>query len=163
MLRRVSAPAPQPAPRSRIFRPWAWSIGTGLRTRRVPEHGELEDASVWGTQLGAGLAYDPAPGLLLYGLADARIDVGPDPENSFSVGPGARLGMFAGRREARWRGHLFGEVTRFALGDTTTELRGGGSLRLTTSRNTALTLECSVNRAYDETWLDASLQMSLHF
>lgn len=153
-------------PRSRIFRPWAWSIGTGLRTRRIPEHGEhgeLEDASVWGTQFGAGLAYDPAPGLLLYGLADARIDVGPDLEDSVSVGPGARLGMFAGRREARWRGHLFGEVTRFALGDTTTQLRGGGALRLTTSRNTALTLECSVNRAYGETWLDTSLQMSFHF
>jgi len=92
-----------------------------------------------------------------------RLDVGPDLEDDVSLGPGARLGLFVGRAETRWKGHLFGEVTRFAVGDTTTWLRGGVEARLATSRNTALTLEGSVNRIYGETWLEGALRLSLHF
>jgi hypothetical protein len=151
------------SPRSRVFKPWAWSAKTGLRTRRVPDGGDLDDAPVWGTRIGAGLAWDPYPGVLLSGLADVRLDVGPDLEDDVSLGPGARLGLFVGRAETRWKGHLFGEVTRFAVGDTTTWLRGGVEARLATSRNTALTLEGSVNRIYGETWLEGALRLSLHF
>jgi hypothetical protein len=150
-------------PRSRVFKPWAWSGKTGLRTRRVPDDGDLDDAPVWGTQIGAGLAWDPHPAVLLYGLADVRLDVGPDLEDDVSLGPGARLGLFVGRAETRWKGHLFGEVTYFAAGDTTTWLRGGVAARLATSRNTALTLESSVNRIYGESWLEGALRLSLHF
>ena len=151
------------SPRSRVFRPWAWSTGTGLQTRRLPDGEDLEDASVWRTHIGGGLAWDPYPGVLLYGLADVRLDVGPDLEDNVSLGPGARLGLFAGGADARWRGHLFGEVTRFAVGDTTTWVRGGAAARFSTSRNTALTLEGSVNRIYGESWLEGALRLSLHF
>jgi len=151
------------SPRSRVFRPWAWRVATGLRTRRVPEHGDLEDASVWATGVGFGLAHDLHPALLVYGLGEARLDVGPALDDAVSLGPGARLGAFAGRQDAPWRGHLFGEVTRFAVGDTTTWLRGGGALRLSTSRNTALGFECSVNHSYGETWLDIRFSARLHF
>jgi hypothetical protein len=150
------------SPRSRVFRPWAWSVGTGMRTRRVPDEGDLEDASTWGSHIAAGLASDPGASLLLYGLADVQLDVGPDLEHSVAFGPGARFGVFVGGREARWRGNLFGQVSRFALGDTTTFLRSGAALRLTTTRNTALGLECGVNHSYGETWLDARLQLSLY-
>ena len=130
------------SPRSRVFKPWAWSLGTGLDTRRRRERGrdDLKDTAVWRSQLGVGLSWDPLPAVLLYGLADARLDVGPDLDDNVSFGPGARLGVFAGRRERRWKGHLFGEVTRFALGETTTWLRAGVELRLATSANTALML-----------------------
>jgi hypothetical protein len=151
------------SPRSRVFKPWAWSAMTGLRTRRVPDGGGIDDAPVWGSQIGAGLAWDPHPAVLLYGLADARLDVGPDLEGDVSLGPGARLGLFVGRAESRWKGHLFSEVTRFAVGDTTTWLLGGVAARLATSRNTALTLESSVNRIYGDTWLEGALRLSLYF
>jgi hypothetical protein len=152
------------SPRSHVFRPFAWSAATGLATRRVPDDdGGLKDASVWGSQVGAGLAWDPAPGVLIYGLADARLDVGTALQDSFSLGPGARLGVVVGGREARLRGQLFGEVTRFALGDTTTSARGGVAARLSTSRNTALTLECTFNRIHDESWLEGELGLRLAF
>jgi hypothetical protein len=150
-------------PCSRVFCPLAWSAATGLRTRRVPDQGELNDASVWGTQVGAGLAWDPSPGVLVYGLADAQLDVGPALNDSFSLGPGVRVGIFVGRREARWRGHLFGEVTGFVLGDATTWVRGGVAARLSLSRNAALTLESSLNRIYGESWLEGALGLSLGF
>jgi hypothetical protein len=151
------------SPRSHSFKPWAWNTGTGLRTRRVRDDGDLEDAAVWGTHIGAGLAWDPHPSVLLYGLPNARLDVGPDLEDDVSLGPGARLGIFAGRHEARWKGHLFGEFTRFVVGDTTTWFRGGADVRLTTSRNTALTLEGSINRIHGENWLEGGLRLSVHF
>jgi hypothetical protein len=151
------------SPRSHAFKPWALSMGTGLRTRRVRDHGDLDDAAVWGTHIGAGLAWDPHRAILLYGLSDLRLDVGPDLEDDVSFGPGVRLGVFAGRREARWKGHLFGEFTRFAVGDTTTWLRGGAELRLMISRNTAVAIEGSVNRIHGESWFDGALRVNFHF
>jgi hypothetical protein len=150
------------SPRSHAFKPWAWSTGTGLRTRRVRDDGDLDDAAVWGTHIGAGLAWDPHPDILLYGLSDLRLDVGPDLEDDVSLGSGVRLGVYAGRREARWRGHLFGELTRFAVGDTTTWIRGGAELRVMTSRNTSITVEGSFNRIHQESWFDGALSVNLH-
>ena len=100
---------------------------------------------------------------MLYGLPDLRLDVGPDLEHNVSLGPGLRLGAFVGRREARWKGHLFGEFTQFALGDTTSWLRGGAELRLMISRNTAVTIEGSINRIHGESWFDGALRVNLHF
>ena len=150
-------------PRSHAFKPWAWTTGTGLRTRRVRDDGDLEDAAVWGTHIGAGLAWDPHPAVLLYGLPGARLDVGPKLEDDVSLGPGGRLGVFVGRHEARWKGHFFSEVTRFVLGDTTTWLRSGVDARLATSRNTALTLEGSYNRIHGEDWFEGGLRLNLYF
>jgi hypothetical protein len=151
------------SPRSHAFKPWAWSTGTGLRTRRVRDDGDLDDAAVWSTHLGAGIAWDPHPALLLYGLSDMRLDVGPKLEDDVSFGPGARLGVYLGRREARWKGHLFGELIYFALGETTTATRGGAELRLMTSRNTSIGIEGSINRIHGENWFDGGLRLSLHF
>jgi hypothetical protein len=151
------------SPRSHAFKPWALSMGTGLRTRRVRDDGDLNDAAVWGTHIGAGLAWDPHRAILLYGLSDLRLDVGPDLENNVSLGPGVRLGVYAGRREARWKGHLFGEFTRFAVGDTTTWIRGGAELRLMISRNTAINVEGGIKRIHGESWFDGALRVSLHF
>jgi hypothetical protein len=151
------------SPRSRAFKPWALSMGTGLRTRRVRDDGDLDDAAVWGTHIGGGLAWDPHRAILLYGLTDLHLDVGPDLEDNVSLGPGVRLGAYVGRREARWKGHLFGEFTRFAVGDTTTRLRGGAELRLMLSRNTAVTVDGSINRIHGESWFDGALRVSFHF
>jgi hypothetical protein len=157
------------SPRSEVFKPMAWSFGTGQRTRRLPGadglngSDELEDSSVWSIQFAAGLAWDPAPGLLVYALADLRLDAGPDLEDNVSFGPGARLGLYAGGADSRWRTHLFGEVTRFALGDTTTWARSGAELRYSTSRNTALTVDASARYSYGHTWFEGGLQVSLFF
>jgi hypothetical protein len=151
------------SPRSRVFTPWAWKAGTGLRTRRVSDDGDLDDVLVWGTHIGAGLAWDPHLAVLAYALAGARLEVGSRLEHNVGLGPGARLGLYLGPAESRLRGHLFGEVTYFAVGDTTTRVRAGGELRISTSRNTALHLDVSANRSYSDSWIEAGLRMSLYF
>jgi hypothetical protein len=151
------------SPRSRVFTPWAWRAGTGLRTRRVSDDGDLDDVLVWGTHIGAGLAWDPHWAVLAYALAGARLEVGSRLEHNVGLGPAARLGLYLGPAESRLRGHLFGEVTYFAVGDTTTRVRAGGELRISTSRNTALHLDVSANRSYSDSWIEAGLRMSLYF
>lgn len=151
------------SPRSRIFRPLAWSFGTGLRTRRVPDNDGLDDASVWGTRIGAGAAIDPTRSLLLYALADARADVGPDLDGSAALGLGARGGAYFGTGESRWKGHLFGEVTRYVAGDTTTESRAGIEARWSLSRNFALVLDGTFNRIHDESWGEGALRFHVYY
>jgi hypothetical protein len=151
------------SPRSRVFAPWAWNTGTGVQTRRVSDNGGFDDVMVWETHIGAGLAWDPHRSVLAYALTDARLDVGPGLDHDVSLGPGARLGLYLGPAEARLRAHLFGEVTYFALGDTTTRVRGGGEARISFSRNTAAHLAVSAHRSYSDTWFEAGLRMSLHF
>ena len=95
-------------------------------------------------------------------MANLRVDVGADLDNDVSFGPGARVGVFAGGTDARWRTHLFGEITRFAAGDTTTWIRGGTAVRYATSRNTGLTVEGNVIRSYGETWFEGGLRLSFY-
>jgi hypothetical protein len=151
------------SPWSRISSPWAWSTGTGLRTRRVSDNGNLDDVLVWGTHIGAGLAWDPHAAVLAYALADARLEVGSRLEHNVGLGPAARLGLYLGPAESRLRGHLFGDVTYFAVGDTTTRVRAGGEVRISTSRNTALHFEASAHRSYGDDWVEAGLRLSLYF
>jgi hypothetical protein len=150
------------SPRSRIFKPWAWSFSTGEQTRRVPGHSGLDDISVWGSEIGAGLAWEPAPGGLVYGLMDGRLDVGPGLKDDVSFGPGARLGTWLGPHGGRWKAHVFGEFARFVAGDTTRWLRGGAEARVSLSRNTALVFQGSVNRIYDDSWFEGSVRVDLH-
>jgi hypothetical protein len=149
--------------RSYVAQPRAWRLGTGLATRRVPDGRELDDAAVWRSRGGAGLAWDPRPDLLLYGLAEGLLDVGPDLEDDVSAGPGARVGVFAGRHGGRLKAHAFGSVTGFVLGEETTWLEGGMGWRLTTSRNSALVVEGTVNRIHDESWFEGGLALNLYF
>jgi hypothetical protein len=151
------------SPRSRVFKPWAWSVSTGLQTRPAPARGDFDEISVWGNELGVGLAWDPLPEVLVYGLPDVRFDVGPGLADDVSLGPGSQGGMFVGEAEGRWRGHWFAAVTRFAVGDTTTWLRTGLDARFSTSRNTAMVLEGSGNRMYGENWLEGAVHLQLHF
>jgi hypothetical protein len=151
------------SPRNRVFKPWAWSFSTGEETRRVPGNGPsgLKDIAVWGSEGGVGLAWEPAPGGLVYGLTDARLDVGPELVDDVSFGPGARLGILLGRRDSRWGGHVFGEFARFVAGDTTTWARGGAEVRMSVSRNTAVVLQGSVNQIYGDSWLEGSVRFDL--
>lgn len=150
-------------PRSSIAQPWAWRLGTGLSTRRVRDGRDLDDAAVWRTRGGIGLAWDPTPTFLLYGLAEGHLDVGPDLDGAVSTGPGAWVGAFAGHYGGPVRVHAFGSVTGFVLGEETTWLTGGLGWRLTMSRNSALVLEGTVNRIQDESWLEGALSLNLYF
>jgi hypothetical protein len=151
------------SPRDHGFRPWAGSFETGLRTRRVPDGNELEDALVWGTEAGWGLALAPDDRWLLYGLADARLDAGPALDDDVSFGGGGRAGGYLGSHGAPVRLHVFGEAIRFFAGEATTWLRGGAEWRLTTSRNTALVAYGTGNRIHDVSWAEGGLRVDVFF
>ena len=151
------------SPRSRIFRPVAWRMATGLRNRRVPERGRLVDVYVWSSDYGMGLAFDPLDSLLVYGLGHAKLDVGPDLEEDVSFGLGGRAGLFLGGPGSAYAGELFAELTRYVAGDTTTELRTGLQGRVTTHRNVTVVAEGTYNRIYGQTWFEGILSLNLHF
>jgi len=150
-------------PTSRVVQPWAWSFETGLATRRVLDDGSLDDAAIWRTQAGVGLAWDPSPFVLAYGLADLHLDVGPDLDDSVSTGPGGRVGVFVGPRSAPWTVHAFARVTEFVLGERTTWARGGLAWRVTTSRNTALVAEAVGHHLHGRDWVEGTLRAHLYF
>jgi hypothetical protein len=150
------------SPRSHVFKPWAWRFTLGVQTRRVPDRRGLDDAYVWNSEFGAGLAWDAVPALLLYGLADARLDAGPDLEDDVSFGPGGRVGALLGGSGRRWKANVFGEIARFVAGETTTLVRGVAETRISLSRNTALVFQGSVNRIHGESWLEGGGRFDLH-
>jgi hypothetical protein len=151
------------SPRSRVFRPVAFRGKLGLRSRRLPDRRNLRDVYVFGTEVGAGLSFDPLPGVLLYGVADLRLDLGSDLDHDVAFGPGGRVGAVADTPDESLRVHLFGDFARYAAGDTTTWLRGGAAARLALSRNTSLTVDSEVAHAYEQTWFEGGLTLGWHF
>jgi hypothetical protein len=151
------------SPRSRVFRPVAWHFDTGLRSRRVEEDDSLEDAYVWNSELGVGLAYDPLPSLLTYGFLHARLEVGAELDHRVAFGPGARVGAYLGRPESAFAAHLFADATQFVAGDTTTWVRTGLEARTSLHRNAALVAEGSYNRLYGRSWFQGALSVNLYF
>jgi hypothetical protein len=151
------------SPRSRIFRPVAWRFATGLRSRRVPQGARLDDIYVWRSEFGMGLSFDPTDELLLYGLAHVKLDVGGELDHDVAFGPGGQAGLFVGGAGSRLRGHLFGDVTRYVAGDTTTEIRTGVESRVTVHRNVSIVAEGTYNRAYGDSWFEGILSVNLHF
>jgi hypothetical protein len=154
------------APWDGFFRPVSFRFDTGLRTRLLPDGGggsDLDPDPVWRTQGGLGLAFDLGGAGLAYGMGEAIADVGPDLDDHFALGGGASLGLFVGTPGDRWRGHLFGRVTRFALGDRSTAVRAGLEQRLTLTRNTALKATTAFERDFGESWFDAVVTWNLYF
>jgi hypothetical protein len=154
------------SPRDRFLRPIAWRADTGLRTRLVadPSPGDDFDAEpVWRSGGGVGLAASPASSLLVYGLAEATLDVGPGLEHDVSFGPGASVGLYLDAFEGRLRTHAYGGITRFAAGDRTTWYRGGLEQRVTLGPPAMVSLEGSINRIDGDEWLELSLSLSFFF
>jgi hypothetical protein len=150
-------------PRTQVLKPLAWRMKTGLETRRLPASEGLADSPVWATEAGIGLSWDPLSSTLLYGLAEARLDLGPDLEHKVDFAPGVRLGVFSGGSEARWKAHLFAEVNYFAINETNTQIRGVVQARLTMSRNSALVAEGSINRSYHTNWAGGVMRLKVFF
>jgi len=152
------------SPRDRFFKPISWHVDTGLRTRLFPESdGGLDPEPVWRSEGGLGVAYAIAGPLKIYGFADARVELGPALEDHFALGPGASAGFELGTPGDRWKGHLFGRVTRFVAGDVATDASFGVDQRITLSRRAALRADVAVHRYAGEAWLDAQVALQWTF
>jgi hypothetical protein len=159
----VIAQALSYSPRSEVFRPIAWKLDTGIRTRRVASPFGLQEKSVWRTAAGAGLAFDVPGGLLAYGLGEAVLDVSPDLDDAASFGPAVRAGLLTDWFDDRYRAHLYATVTRFALGDTDTWIEVGLLQRVTLHRNLTAELETVFNRTGGRSWERVSASLKLFF
>jgi len=151
------------SPRSRVFRPLAWRFETGLRTREVTRSGSLHERSVWRTAGGVGLAFEPLPWVLAYGLADVTLDVSPALDPSASFGPGAMMGAYLRPAGDRFRTHLHARVTHFAAGEKDTVLRAGIEERVSIGRNLAIVFDGSFNRARSHNWFAGGGSILIYF
>jgi len=151
------------SPRDEVFRPFAWKLDTGLRTRFSPELGRLRELPVWRTNVAAGMSIEPGGHFLLYGLGELTLDLGPDLDPVVSFGPGVRVGLMTSLYEDRYAAHVFGTVTRLALGDTETFFEAGLVQRLTLQRNLTAELETTWSRAGGLDWLRLAGSLKLFF
>jgi hypothetical protein len=152
------------SPRSEVFRPIAWKLDTGIRSRRIAQPtGSLEEISVWRTGVGVGLAGELPGSVLAYGLGEAVLDVSPSLDDSASFGPALRMGLVGSWPGDRYRAHLFGRVTYFAVGDTDTWVEAGLLQRITLDRHLAAELETTYNRTGGQNWARIAGHLKLFF
>jgi hypothetical protein len=152
-------------PRDDFFRPRSWGLETGIRTRLYPEDdGDLDRDLVWRSGGSVGLTYAPGDGpVVLYGLAEAWLEMGSGFDHGWAVGPGVELGLEVATPGDRWKGRLFARGARFLAGDRETDLEFGLGQRLTLTRSTAAVAELGLHRYAGEDWLDARLSLQWTF
>jgi hypothetical protein len=151
-------------PRDRLFSPISWRFETGLATRLHPEKdGDLEPEYVWRSAGGAGLAYQPWSCLRVYGLGEAHLDVGSRLDHSVALGPGGTLGAYIGLPESRFRTHLAGSGSYFALGERTAWWRALVEQSFAVTRSHALRVRASWERIADEDALQVVAGWQVYF
>ena len=148
-----------------FFHPMSWKVGTGMFSRLVPQNGsnELEEAYVWRSGGGVGIAAQPWASALAYVFVDATADYSPALEEDHAIGPGASAGLFFGPASDRWKGQLSATVTRFALGDVSTYASIGLDGRLTLTPHIAITAGISGNRDFEQNWIEAGGSLSVYW
>ena len=156
------------SPWDRFFHPISWTVGVGSTTRLLPRNTDDSDAPLVDRYVGrvtggGGVAIDPWPQALAYTFATAAFDAGEGLTPAYATGPGAAAGVYFGPASDRWRGHLYGEMTGYAVGDASVASRVGGAARLTLTRHMALEAGASWDRDFDRNWLDASVYWNIYF
>ncbi len=147
-----------------FFQPISWKVATGLQSRLLPSSTDgLEEQYVWRTDGGAGLAFRPWTHALAYGFADATVDVGPALQEDHAIGPGAQAGLFVGPVSDRWKTHLFAGVTRFALGDRSTDSRAGLEGRVSLTSRQAIEASIAGHRDFGQGWIEAGASWNYYF
>jgi hypothetical protein len=152
------------APRDTFIRPISWRVSTGLRTRLLTgSDDDLDPHSVWHTDGGAGLAWEPRRSVLAFGFVEGAADVGNSLEGDYSLGSGATVGVLAGDSGDRTRLLATARTMVFLLGDKTETYRAGAAYRVTAGNRMAIELEAAWEHAYGEDWLDARLTWKWYF
>ena len=151
------------SPRGEAFKPIAWRLDTGIRTRRVATGSALVEKTVWRTDVGVGLATEVGGKALLYGLGDLVLDISPSFDAVASFGPAGRFGLLTEFPGDRYRAHVFGQATRFAVGQKDTWYKAGVEQRLTLTGRLTAELETTWNRTGGEDWAKVAGSFKLFF
>jgi hypothetical protein len=152
-------------PQDAFFHPISWKVGTELFSRLLPQASRdvLGEEYVWRSHGGAGLAAAPWSTGLAYVFADATVDYGPALDEDHAIGPGASAGLFAGPASDRWKAHVFAAITRFALGDVSTEARIGIEGRLTLTPQQAIRVGISGLHDFNHSWIETGVSWNVYF
>jgi len=146
-----------------IFRPLAFRLETGLRTRVVPDSDDVQQMSVFRNRGGLGLAFDLGGGALVYGLGEMTGEMGASLDHEGALGAGGSAGVLASTPGDLWGGELFARATYYALGDVTTALSAGLSQRVTLTDHVALEATTSYERDFGREWLLGILGLRGYF
>ena len=152
-----------------FFRPISWNVDTGIRSRLLPGDGEnpghsgLGERYVWHSNGGAGITTQLWDNATAYGFVDASADVSASLQPAYALGPGLAAGVYVGPASDRWRAHVLGSVTRFALGEESTLSRMGVEARLTLTRQTALEARAVHGRDFDRDWFEGGVAWRVFF
>jgi hypothetical protein len=150
-------------PRDDFLTPVSWRFGAGLRTRLLPDDGDLDPENVGRLDGGAGMAWQPHPGVLVFGFGESTLEVGGALEHDVAFAPGASAGVLAGRAENRLRSKLSAHAAWYVLGDTTDVYRVAMIHDWKLSPHFAVELETAWEHGYGEDWLDAKLALKWFF
>jgi hypothetical protein len=129
----------------------------------VDRNAGLRNRSVWRTAGGVGLAFDPLPGVLAYGLVDVTFDLGPDLSHNTALGPGGMLGVYLSPQGERYRAHVYGQAQYFAVGEVEPVLRAGLAQRLTLTRSVAVVVDANYNWLAHRDWLVGRASLAFYF
>jgi hypothetical protein len=154
------------APRDDFFTPISWSFEVGLRTRLFDAGGRGlgKPRPVGRASGGLGLVYDLADSASAYAFAEATLDGAPALDHRVAAGPGAVAGLYLGAPGGRWKGHLFGRLRGFVLGDDTLATTLGSEQRLTlVGDRLALQLDLAWQRDFGHSWLEGALAWHVYF
>lgn len=146
-------------PRDAFFQPRSWKINTGVARKRVSE---THETTVFRTNGGAGVAFQPWRSLLWYGFVDATIDAGGALEDGYALGLGPNLGVLA-LPSGNWKINAYVRALEYGLGHEGHERELTVAQSLALGRNSALRLNLSRKREADHTWTDGNLSWHLYF
>lgn len=139
------------------FDPWmkkpSWTVGTGLETGY--ELGKaLSSSLLYEGHAGSGLAFEPLPGLIAYGLTQAEGAAGAALRGGYRVGGSLRGGL--AWRLRPFTLHVDGALAGVAWGDRTPPHRLRAALNWAASRDVALRAESLLRGRHREGGLHAA-------
>jgi len=147
------------SPRDAFFKPKSWNVSAGLVRKRFADDVRPLVFRIGG---GAGVAYEPWAGTLVYGTLDAALDAAGDYDEGYAAGIGPALGVLSDVAPNARLG-LYARAIRYGLGDD----HDARELKLVQtynpSRQTQLRLELGRNREFEYAFNSAALFWNVYF
>lgn len=147
------------SPRDGFFRPRSWNVAASVVRQRFADGSRPLVFRVGG---GAGAAYEPIPGTLLYGTIDTAFDVGSNYDAGYAVGIGPALGALIDIGP-RARLGLYGRALRYGWGDDHDAREMKLVQTYNPSRQMQWRIELGRAREFDHAWNSAALFWNLYF
>ncbi len=147
------------APRNRFLKPISWKINIGAARKRFSEDDEPLVARLNG---GAGLTYEPARTTLLYGFLEGSLEMSSEFDDNYALGAGPSLGITTDVLP-RWRINLSARSLFFVAGDDHTSYELTLRQRVSLTRQSALQVEISRKREFDNYWTSGQVSWQFYF